>query len=81
MADDNVVKFYPKNAATEADNVIEQAVGAYADVVIIGWNVNGYLEVRANEGLANNRELLFILEKVKHKILSGDYEYTEDEMP
>lgn len=31
-----VVKFYPPNAAEQADNVLEQAMGVYSDVLIIG---------------------------------------------
>ena len=41
----NVIKFYPKNAAENPDNVLEQAVGAYDEVLIIGWDKNDELIV------------------------------------
>ena len=34
----NVVKFYPADAAKVADNVLEQAIGVYDEVLIIGYD-------------------------------------------
>lgn len=34
----DVLKFYPKDAAMKADNVLEQAIGEYEDVLILGYD-------------------------------------------
>ena len=71
---DNVEKFYPKDAAKSADNVLEQAIGNYTDVLIIGWDKDGFMDARATLGLKDGGEVLWLIEKFKHKLLAGDYE-------
>jgi hypothetical protein len=69
----NVVKLYPPNAAFIADNVLEQAIGQYQDVLVLGWDVEGNLDPRATLSL-KNRDLLWIIEVFKMKLLRGDYD-------
>ena len=69
----DVVKFYPADAAKEADNVLEQAHGAYDQVLILGWDKNGDLDARATLGLKNGADVLWLMETFKHKLLSGDF--------
>lgn len=69
---DNVVKLYPANAAKKADNVLEQAVGNFEDVLLIGWDHNGDLDARATLGLDNSK-LVWLMEVFKAKLIRGDY--------
>jgi len=68
----SVVKFYPKNAADNPDNVLEQAVGEYSEVLIIGWDKGGFLDVRSNKGL-QAKDCLWLIEQFKMKLIRGDY--------
>lgn len=69
----SVVKFYPKNTATSADNVLEQAVGEFSDVLVIGWDKDGRLDARATLGLKDGGDLLWLIESFKAKLMAGDY--------
>lgn len=71
MAD--VVKFYPADAAKSADNVLEQALGNYDEVIVIGWDKSGHLDARATLGMKYGGDVLWLIETFKHKLLSGDY--------
>lgn len=68
----NVIKFWPKNAAESPDAVLEQAVGGYDQVFIIGYDKDGGLDVRASLGF-KMRDIFFAIEAFKHKVLSGQY--------
>jgi len=68
----SVVKFYPKDAATNADAVLEQAVGHYDEVMVIGYDADGGLDVRATLGL-KDADVLWLVEMFKAKLLNGDY--------
>ena len=67
----SVVKFYPKDAAKSADNVLEQAMGQYDQVLVIGWNKDGDFDARATLGLKDGAECLWLIEVFKHKLMSG----------
>lgn len=67
-----VVKLYPKDAAKDPDNVLEQAVGEYESVLILGWNHKGFLEARASLDM-DGKELLWLIESFKTKLVNGDY--------
>jgi len=67
-----VVKFYPNNAAESADMVLEQAMGGFSEVLLIGLDNEGALDVRATLGI-EDRDLLWLIEVFKAKLLAGDY--------
>ena len=69
---DNIIKFYPKNAADNPDNVLEKAVGQYEDIVLIGWNKDGSLDFRSGGDLTFS-QIFWVLSLVQHKIINGDY--------
>ncbi|SEU03169.1 hypothetical protein [Paracoccus homiensis] len=71
MAD--VVKFYPKDAATDPDNVLEQAIGGFSEVLIIGWDKDGNLDARATLGLKDGGDVLWLMEAFKHNLMTGAY--------
>jgi len=73
-----VVKFYPKDAAKSADNVLEQAMGQYDQVLVIGWNRDGDFDARATLGLKDGAECLWLIEVFKHKLMSGVFELEDD---
>jgi hypothetical protein len=76
----NVVKFYPRNASDSADMVLEQAVGHYQDVLIIGYDHNGNREIRSSSYFANGGALLWLIEQFKLDLLNGVFkEEPEDE--
>jgi hypothetical protein len=68
-----IVKFYPKDAAENPDNVLELAMGVYESVLILGYNEEGYLDPRVSLNL-DVEEMLFLIEKFKFKLLAGDYD-------
>lgn len=67
-----VVKFYPNNAAENPDNVLEQSIGQYESVFILGWDKDGFLDARASLNM-KQKDCLWLMEKFKHKMLNGDY--------
>jgi hypothetical protein len=69
---DNIVKFYPSNAASNPDNVLEQAVGDYKEVLILGWNKDGDLDVRSSLGL-DYKDSLWLVSQFKSNLLRGIY--------
>jgi hypothetical protein len=68
-----VVKFYPKDAAKNADNVLEQAMGQYDKVLVIGWDTDGNFDARATLGFKDGAECLWLVEVFKHKLMSGEF--------
>ena len=68
----NVVKLYPKGAAENPDAVLEQAVGVYDQVLVIGYGKNGDLEVRASLNF-KMRDIFFALDAFKFMVLNGEY--------
>ena len=69
----SVVKFYPKDAAKDADAVLEQAQGNFSEVLIIGWDNDGMLDAPATLGLKDGGDLLWLIELFKAKLIAGDY--------
>ena len=69
---EKIIKFYPKNAADNPDSVLEQAVGVYDDVLVIGWDKEGTMDVRASTGLQIG-EIFFLIDKFKHALFQGEF--------
>ena len=67
-----VVKFYPKDAAKSPDAVLEQAVGVYDQVFVIGYNKEGDLDVRGTSNFTM-KEVFFALDAFKFMVLNGEY--------
>lgn len=67
-----VIKFYKKNAAEDPDAVLEQAIGNYSSVLVLGWSKDNNLDVRSSLDLdASN--ILWLIELFKTKLMKGDY--------
>jgi len=74
----NIVKLYPDGSAENPDNVLEQAIGNYQEVFIIGYNKDGELEVRASTNFTN-AQIIFALDHFKYKMHAGHYGLDDDE--
>lgn len=68
----NATKLYPKNSAENPDNVLEQAVGEYESVLILGYDKEGDLDIRASTNTTQER-ILWMMESFKQKMINGDY--------
>ena len=73
MDDDNVISLHTSNDVIGADIVVEEAIGVYENVVIIGWNKEEELEVRASLNLSQS-DILWLVETFKARLLSGEYD-------
>lgn len=67
-----VIKFYPNDAASNPDNVLEQAIGEYESVFIIGYDKNGFTDYRSSTNL-DHEQILWLISKFQHKLLNGDF--------
>jgi len=74
----DVVKFYPLDAAKDPDNVLEQAMGRYKSVLIIGWDNDGDFDARATLNLKDGGNLLWLMELFKFKLLNGEFGEVEE---
>lgn len=70
----DVVKFYAKDAAKDPDAVLEQAIGQFDAVLILGWDKDDNLDARASLNLKDASDVLWLLERFKFNLLNGDYE-------
>ena len=75
---DNIVKFYSLRAALAPDVVLEHAAGVYDEVLVIGYNKAGELEVRASLNF-DMKSIFFALEAFKHQVLNGEYGHRLEE--
>ena len=62
----------PLRPADDPDTVLDRAKGQYSEVVVIGYNHEGELEVRSTTD-TDHKEVLWLLGLFKHKLLNGDY--------
>lgn len=74
--EDNIEKFYPRNAAQDPDLVLEQAIGNYKSLVIAGWNRDGSFDLRGTSNLSI-AETAFLHNKALH-FLSQYSEFEDD---
>jgi hypothetical protein len=58
--------------AMSADPVLENAIGKYQSVVVIGYDPEGQLQAAASLNLRSH-EILWLIESFKHKLLSGEF--------
>lgn len=60
-----VTKLYAGNAAENPDNVLEQAIGEYESVIILGFNKDGELDPRSSTNLTRER-INWMIDIFKH---------------
>lgn len=66
------MKLYGPYAAKNPDNVLEQAIGKYKSMLVIGWDIDNNLDIRSTLDL-DVGEILELIELFKFKLLRGDY--------
>ncbi len=54
------------------DDVLEKSKGNYSSVLIIGWDVDGILDVRSTNNL-DQKDCLYLAQMFSNKLLNGDY--------
>lgn len=62
------------NPANSPDVVLKAALGVYKDILILGYNDAGDLEVMGTSGMASKSELLFLVETFKTALMNGLYD-------
>lgn len=67
-----VVKFFPADAAKDPDAVLEQAIGNYQNVLVLGWDKDGELDCRGDLGLTKENALWLAI-FFTHKLMAGDF--------
>lgn len=68
----NISKFYPRDAAKNPDMVLEQAIGEYEHVLILGIRHDGAVEARLDLGF-EDQDMMYVMEQFKHDFLSGRF--------
>ena len=71
---DNITKveFKTREISLSADDVLEKAKDNYGSVIVIGWDKEGFLDVRSTNNL-DQKDCLWLVKMFSHKLLSGDY--------
>jgi hypothetical protein len=59
--------------AQNPDVVLKEAIGHYAQVLILGYDAEGYLDVRGSLGL-DKAEILMLIEQFKFNLMSDVYD-------
>lgn len=59
--------------ALDPDVVLDMAKGEYKDCIILGYDDEGCLDVRASLGL-NKPQILLLVEQFTFKLVLGDYD-------
>ena len=67
----NVIKFYPLATEAKPDTMLNQAIGEYESVLIMGYTSDGYLQVGGSANL-DKEKLLWMMEAFKLNLLQGD---------
>ena len=65
-------KLYGPHAAKNPDNVLEQAIGQYESVFLLGWDKEGKVDFRASLNL-DPEDFIYLIERFKFKFMNGDY--------
>jgi hypothetical protein len=69
----NIIRFYPKDSGTNPDYILEQSIGQYESVVVIGFCKKcGELDTRASTNISFP-EILWIIEQFRTFLLTGTY--------
>ena len=61
-----------KGAAQDPDHVLEEAKGDFDSVLIIGWDKDEVIDIRASLNL-DHANCLYLAAMFKKKLLNGDY--------
>lgn len=66
------VEFKTGEVSLDADTVLDKAKDNYTSVLVIGWDKEGYLDVRSTNNL-DQKDCLYLAQIFSNKLLNGDY--------
>jgi len=66
------VEFKTGEVSLSCDQVLEEAKDNYTSVLVIGWDKEGYLDVRSTNNL-DQKDCLYLASMFTNKLLNGDY--------
>ena len=71
---DNVkkVEFKTGELSIEPNKVLDEAKDNYTSLVVLGWDKEGFLDVRSTNNL-DQKDCVYLSNLFTHKILNGDY--------
>ena len=67
------VEFKTGGKTITADKVLDESKGNYTSLLILGWDNDGYLDVRSTNNL-DQKDCLWLAQKFTSKLLNGDYQ-------
>ena len=67
------VEFKTGEVSLDADTVLDKAKDNYTSVLVIGWDKDGYLDVRSTNNL-DQKDCLYLAQMFSNKLLNGDYQ-------
>jgi hypothetical protein len=71
---DNVIGLQIANDAEQAESVLEDAKGQFQDVLILGWNKEGNMQIMSSDAFLGAKERFYILEAAKHAALRDAFQ-------
>jgi len=72
-----IVSLVPQVAACDPDVVLRSALGVFDRVLVVGYNKSGEIDAFGSLNFSSE-QIVFALERFKHKIMAGDYGKPED---
>lgn len=66
------VEFKTGEVSLDANTVLDKAKDNYTSVLVIGWDKEGYLDVRSTNNL-DQKDCLYLAQMFSNKLLNGDY--------
>ena len=66
------VEFKTGEVSLDANTILDKAKDNYTSVLVIGWDKEGYLDVRSTNNL-DQKDCLYLAQMFSNKLLNGDY--------
>jgi len=60
------------------DEILEAAKGDYEDLLLIGWNKNGDMQVYTSSQLYQNQDVLWLVMVFINRLLNGELDDEEE---
>jgi hypothetical protein len=68
----NIIELHKAEPAMNPDVVLENAIGSYKSIIVIGWDKEGMLDARASLNI-NSEQINWLISMFQKKLLNGDY--------
>lgn len=60
------------------DEILTAAEGEYEDLLLIGWNKNGDMQVYTSNELYNNQNVLWLVMVFINRLINGEFDDEEE---